>query len=250
MIVTPIKTAVVNTGESLFKILDTYIPRLSEDSVIVITSKIVSLCENRVIINDETVDKRKLIHMEADQYLEDPNYFKKYHISLTIKNDLLIASAGIDESNGDGFYILWPKDPQKTTTDIWRYLRKKYQLKHLGVIITDSHTTPLRWGVTGVGLAWCGFKALKPYIGKPDLFGRPFKFVNGSIIDGLSVAAVLVMGEGNEQTPIATITDVPFVEFTENPPSTKEITDMKISISDDIYAPLLTHVPWKNGGSK
>ena len=37
--------------------------------------------------------------------------FYRYHMTLTIKQGMLIPTAGIDESNGDGYYILWPRDP-------------------------------------------------------------------------------------------------------------------------------------------
>jgi len=246
MIVTAIKTEkIVPHSSDLYTILDKYVNTLEEKSILAVTSKIVSICEGRVVKNDKSVDKRTLIHQEADKYLEDPHYYDKYHISLTVKNNLLIASSGIDESNGNGYYVLWPKDPQESAVKIWKYLKTKHHLTYIGVIITDSHTIPLRWGVTGVGLAWSGFKALKSYIDKPDLFDRPFKFENESIIDGLAGSAVAVMGEGDEQTPMAIIKDIPFVEFNQSPPTDEEINNMKISIEDDIYAPLLTAVPWK-----
>jgi putative folate metabolism gamma-glutamate ligase len=247
MQVYPVRTDIVKSGDRLADILDKSLPPLTENSVVAVTSKIVSICEGRMVPNDGSVDKRTLIHEEADQYLEDPEYYDKYHISLTVKDSHLIASSGIDESNGNGYFILWPENPQASAVGIWNYIRSRYHLKNLGVIITDSHTTPLRWGVTGVGLGWCGFKALKPYIGKPDLFGRSFKFVNGSVIDGLAAAAVLVMGEGSEQTPLAVISDLTFVEFSDTPPADTDVKKMKIALEDDIYAPLLSNAGWKKG---
>jgi dihydrofolate synthase / folylpolyglutamate synthase len=248
MIVTPVKTHVIKPQEDLNQILDSYLPKLEENSVVAVTSKIVSLSENRIIPITDTVDKRNMIHDEADYYLEDPEYFEKYHISLTRKGDNLIASSGVDESNGNGNYILWPTDPYKSAENIWSYLKRKHNLQNLGVLITDSHTTPLRWGVTGTALSWCGFEPLIDYVGKPDIFGRPFKFETTSVRDALSSAAVLVMGEGNEQIPLAVISDVPFIKFTNHPPTKAEIHRLYIDLKDDIYAPLLTKVDWKKGG--
>ena len=64
------------------------------------------------------------------------------------------------------------------------------------------------------------------------------------MIDGLAAAAVAVMGEGNEQTPLAIIRDVPFVAFRNEPPDQKEVDGLCISLKDDIYAPILTSVSW------
>jgi len=243
------KTNPVVAGSVLTEIIDTYLPEITDKSVVAITSKIVSICEGRCIKIDENTDKKALIRTEADLYLEDPNYYEKYHISLTVKDSHLTASSGIDESNGNGMLILWPKDPYKTAVTVWNHLKNKYHLHNLGIIITDSHTTPLRWGVTGTALAWCGFEPLYDYTGKPDVFGRTFKFEKINMIDSLATVATLVIGEGNEQTPLAVIKDIPFIRFTDRPPSLEEIKSLHIDIKDDIYAPLLTNVQWKKGGN-
>jgi len=140
-----------------------------------------------------STDKDALIRQESEYYL--PRKLNKYGVMLTIKRNILAPSAGIDESNAEGHYILWPKDPQKTANEIRAYLRKKYRLKKLGIIITDSRTLPLRWGTIGVCLAYSGFKSLNNYIGKKDLFGRKLNVTQSNVADSLAVAAVLAMGE-------------------------------------------------------
>ena len=225
-------------------LLDTYVPPLQEKDIVIITSKIVSICQGRVVKNDDMIDKYQLIRREADAVIEDEK-LKRLGVVLTIKDQILIPNAGIDESNGNGYFILWPKDVHKTATGVWRHLRAKHNLKHLGVIITDSHTTPLRWGTTGMGLAWCGFAALKDYIGRPDIFGRNLRVTKANILDGLAAAAVLTMGEGNEQTPLAVVRDAIFVSFQQRPPTKAEIAGLRISLGDDIFSPMLTKVEWK-----
>lgn len=244
MIVTPIKTNPVSPGDSLFAILDTYISKLKEGSIVVITSKIVSLSENRVVKNDGTVDKHALTEKEADWILEDDPE-RNYGITLTITNDILAPSAGVDESNGNGYFVLWPENSKKTAQDIWEYLKKKHTIKNLGVIISDSRVTPMRWGTIGLGLAWCGFEPLHDYRGTPDIYGMTLRVTKQSIIDGLACAAVLTMGEGNEQTPLAVITDVPFVKFQNRPPTEEEITSLRISKEEDVFAPLLDSPKWR-----
>lgn len=243
------KTKKVRVDDDIHFIVDKFLPKLQEKSIVVITSKIVSICEKNVLKDDGNINKKTLVKQEADYYLGD-NYPNAYGHIITIKNNILVLSAGIDESNADGNFIFWPKDPCKSARNIWKYLRRKYRVKNIGVIITDSHMTALRWGVQGVGLAFCGFKPLRDYVGKPDIFGRPLQSTKGATLDGLAGAAVLIMGEGNEQTPLAVITDIPFVEFQNQPPTKKELKEMEISRKDDVYGPLLTAVKWSKGKNK
>ena len=118
----------------------------------------------------------------------------------------------------------------------------------MGVLITDSTTRPLRRGVTGVALAHSGFAAIEDYVGRPDIFGHPLTVTKANIRDGLAAAAVLVMGEADEQTPLAVIADLPFITFQERDPTAEELAFLHISLEEDLYAPLLTRAPWQAGG--
>ena len=247
MKVTAYKTHKITVGEDLFAILDQYLPTLKERSVVAITSKIISLCQKDVIKKEKGIEKKDLIPMETDYYLGD-EYLRKYGQIISIKNHTLTASGGIDESNGDGYFILWPKNLQETTIHIWEYLRKKKSLKNLGIIVTDSRTSPLRWGVTGIALSWCGLEPLKNYIGQSDIYGQIMHAEKTSIIDSLATATTIVTGEGNEQQPLAVIEDVDFVEFQNRPPTDEEIKSLQIDMKDDLFEPLLTSVKWKKGG--
>jgi len=245
MIVKTIKTEkILLKKQDIFKILNKYIKKLNEASILAITSKIISICEGR-FINSNKVNKEDLIEQQSEYYL--PPEESKYNITLTIKNNLLIPTAGIDESNTHDHFVLWPKNPQDKANKIREYFQKKFNLKKFGVIITDSKTTPLRWGVTGVAIAHSGFSALNNYIGKPDIFKRKLKVTKVNVMDGLAVSSVLVMGEGNEQTPIAIIENLPFVKFQKRNPTKKELKELHISINDDLYTPLLKGVNWKKG---
>lgn len=242
------KTSKIVPGRNLYKILDRYLPKLNDNDIVIITSKIVSLSQRRVVKNDGKVTRFELAKKEAQYYL--PEKYVKYGVHLTITNDVLIASAGIDESNGAGYFVLWPNNVMEETKKIWNHLRKRNKIKYLGIVITDSHLMPLRRGVTGLGIAWCGFSSLKNYIGTPDIFGHKLKVTMTNIVDGLAQSAVLVMGEGNEQTPLAVIKDTPFVQFKQSPPTKEEISEMRIPLEDDIYSALLTSVKWEKGQGK
>lgn len=243
MIVTTMRTHKITVSDrDIFEILNRYVPKLKERSVVAVTSKVVAICEGRLVPMD-SVDKDELIKKEAQYYL--PRTSSKYNVFLTIARNILAASAGIDESNGNGCYVLWPANPQRSADDIRGFLRQRFNLKSIGVIITDSKTTSLRWGVTGFSLAHSGFAAVKDYVGTKDLFGRRFEYEKLNVADSLAAAAVAAMGEGAEQTPIAVIEDVPFVTFQTRNPSKKELAELRIEPEDDLYAPLLRSVKWK-----
>jgi dihydrofolate synthase / folylpolyglutamate synthase len=240
-----VKTHKIIPGKEaqMINVLDAYVPRLQEGSVVAVSSKIISICQRRYVRVDEE-EKEKLITQEAEYYLlRDKNGF-----FLTIKHGVLIPSAGIDESNGNGYYILWPEHPQQTANEIREYLVKKHGLKNVGVIITDSKTTPLRWGVTGVAISHSGFQALRSYIGTQDIFGKEMQFTKTNVMDALAATAVLVMGEGKEQTPLAVIEDMPFVRFQRRNPAQEELDAIRIPFGgEDIYKTLLESVNWKKG---
>jgi putative folate metabolism gamma-glutamate ligase len=231
-------------SEDIFAVLDEYLEKIEEGSVLAVTSKIVAICEGNYYSAD-SISKNELIRKTAQLYL--PKESKKYDATLTITNNLLISNAGIDESNSDGYYVLWPKEPQKSANEIRKYLSNKFKLKNFGIIITDSITTPLRWGTTGIAIAHSGFMALNDYVGKPDIFGRTLQMTKSNIANGLAAAAVLAMGEGAEQTPMALISDLSSIQFQDRNPSEEELKNLKIDIQDDLYSALLKSVKWERG---
>ncbi|MDP4120163.1 MAG: coenzyme F420-0:L-glutamate ligase [Bacillota bacterium] len=237
-----IKTRIVEVSSyKLTKLLNESLLQIRENSIIAVTSKVVSLCEGNAIPFD-SANKDELIENNADFFL--PKSGNKYDVYLTIKNDLLVPSAGIDESNTNGFYVMWPKDPQCSVNSLWEFLRNKHNIKNLGIIITDSAPSPLKWGVTGKCIAYCGFKGINSKVGEEDLFGRKLNMTQINVADALAAAAVLCMGESNEQTPVALIEDVSFVQFENNPPSKEELENLHIDIKDDLFGQLLEDVKW------
>lgn len=226
-----IKTQKITVGENtLEKFLDDYIIDIKENSVIAVTSKVISLIENRVA--PLTADLDKLIHEEADYIGKDKNRYDRY---TTIKFNALVSGAGIDQSNGNGSYILLPKNPQKTAEYIYDYLFKKFNICDFGVIITDSRSMPLRVGASGVAIGFWGLAPLKDYVGTEDIFGRKLQFEKANVVDALAAAAVLVMGEGNEQTPLAVIENLNFIDFKKASPTQTELKEFYISLDEDIF---------------
>jgi dihydrofolate synthase / folylpolyglutamate synthase len=242
-----IKTRLVHANEcSMEMLLEESLPQLEERSIVAVSSKVVALCEGRVVPKS-TVTKEDLIKRESEFYT--PDSFNKYGFNFTILNNTFIPSAGIDESNGDGYFVLWPENPQQAANEIRAFLTKRFGLRNLGVIITDSTCMPpMRSGTIGVMLAHSGFAAVKKLAGTKDLFGREFLVARSAIGGGLAAAANVVMGEGAECTPIAVITDIPFVAFRPHDPTDAELDAVYISPEEDLYAPFIMTAPWQKGG--
>lgn len=236
MQILPIKTRKLPPPkDNIYPVLNQHLPRLKEGDVLVVASKILAIHQGRCVAKLKVKsEKLKLIQQEAD-YSLPMNKIGGSEIILTIKNNTLIPSAGIDESNGNGYYILWPKNSTKLCKEICGYLKKKFKIKNLAVISADSHTTPLRWGTQGISTGFFGLNPLSDYRGKKDIFGRKLKYTQSNIVDALAVMAVLVMGEGAEQTPLVIIRGADFVKFTTKNIYKKFIIEPK----KDLYYPLL-----------
>jgi F420-0:gamma-glutamyl ligase len=220
--------------DDLFELMDQHLPKLKEGDILFITSKILGMHQGRTVKIQKPNDKFQIIKQEADFSL--PKHKVGGHgFMLTIKDHTLIPSAGIDESNGNGYHILWPQNTQKLLREIWKYLSKKHHIKNLGIVATDSHTIPLRWGTQGISIGFYGFKPLVDYRGQKDIFGRLLKYTQSNVVDSLTATAVLLMGEGKEKTPMLIARGLNFVKFT-----TKDLyKTLVINPKHDIYAPLL-----------
>lgn len=228
MEIRPIKTRVFEVAENLLVFLDQYFLDIKEQSVLVVASKIVALSQGRAVPMVEGSAKEQIIQEESQLAIPTEQVY------LTIKDGLFMANAGIDESNADNKMILLPSDSFQSAEMIRNYFQNKYQLKELGVIITDSHCLPLRAGVIGVALGYAGFFGIKDYSGQSDLFGRPFKFSKVDIADSLATAASLCMGEGDESQPLAIILRPP-VEYCDK----IDKNELIMLAQNDMYRPLL-----------
>lgn len=168
---------------------------------------------------------------------------------LTIAHNTLIGSAGIDESNCDGYYVLWPKNPLSDAKVIASFLKNKFSLQNVGVIIVDSTSRPLRRGIIGTSIAHWGFQELNSYIGTKDIFGKTMQIARVNVAECLATSAVFAMGEGAEQTPIAIVKDIDNITFS-GAVGGSCYDDKAIPVQDDVYAPLLMSVKWHKNDSK
>lgn len=217
----PLKTRVLKPPQDdLLAVLNESLPSLCERDIIVISSKVVAIHEGNCIVANNA-DKSALVRAEAELYIPRP-YWKT---PLTVKHHAFIGNSGIDESNANGHYILLPKEPFLSAKHIRQHLKEKCALKELGVVIVDSHSTPLRRGATGIAIGWWGIDPLLNHVGEPDLFGREMRIEVSNLVDGIAAGANLVMGETNECQPVVITRGVPNLVFTDEDTSKPLLVD-------------------------
>jgi len=249
MQIVPIKTRVlVPPQDDFFEALTSALPELPSRSILALSSKAVSIGEGRCIKAEAEgrvrAQKELLAQQEADRFVRRNT---DDHRHFTIIHGSLMGSAGIDESNGDGHLILWPENPQASALQLHARLAAHYGVSAFGLIITDSHSIPLHNGALGIAIAVAGFLPIKDYRATNDLFGRPFKVERMNIADSLAAAATFMMGEGNEATPAALLTDLPHVTFS-GTPSEDAYLAHTIPLEDDYFRAFLGKATWEEGG--
>jgi F420-0:gamma-glutamyl ligase len=243
MQITSIKTHKITKQDTdILKVLDRYVTKFEDNSMLVLVSKVLAITQGR-IIKPTKEEKDELIRKEADYYL--PPEENAYHLYITMKDNILTYSSGMDESNGNGFVVLWPENPQQEANTIREYLCKRFDIRNAGVIITDMTAIPLQRGVIAGPIAHSGFLAIRDLTKEEDVFGRPFEHTKQGIVQGLAAAAGVVMGEGADQTPIASITDVPFVQFQDRNPTDEEHEALIVTPKQDLFGSLFASAPWR-----
>lgn len=228
----PIKTRILYPPkDNLYAALDESLPKLQEGDVVCITSKVLAIHQGRCVLTS-SITKEKLVEQEASSYLPGSRLVQKY-LALSVKENILIPNAGIDDSKKSGYYILWPTNSEMLLKRIWGRLRKKYAVSNLAVIATDTHSVPMRYGFSGIAIGMFGMEPFRSYKGTHDIFGNPIQ-TKANLVDPLAAMAVYAMGEGDEQTPVLIIRGLKGLLFVTTPTYKNLIVPPEL----DIYAPL------------
>ena len=227
LLVIPIKTRIITAEDDMLDVLieaisnageeirDNDILAMAETPLGTTEGQVVKLSEVEVSPMAQGLADRydllpavaELVIQEADEILGGIS-----HVLLTIKNNTLMANAGVDKSNiPPGYASLLPVNPKASAMRIRREIKKRLG-KTVGVLIIDSRTQPLRLGNIGMALGVAGFKPVADDRGRNDLFGNTMRITRRAVADNLSSACTAVMGESDESIPAALIRGAP-VEF-------------------------------------
>jgi coenzyme F420-0:L-glutamate ligase/coenzyme F420-1:gamma-L-glutamate ligase len=175
-------------------------PGLLDGDILVITSKVVSKAENRVV----TSDRELAIDAETVRVVARRGQTR---ISQT-RHGLVMAAAGVDASNtAPGTVVLLPVDPDGSA----RRLRKAIgdlAGTRLGVIITDTMGRPWRTGQTDTAIGAAGVVPLRDHRGQADTFGNVLEVTLAAVADEIAAAADLVKSK-TTGVPVAIVRGLP-----------------------------------------
>jgi coenzyme F420-0:L-glutamate ligase len=233
----PIRTPRIKLGDNLVELILASMKaqnlRFEDNDVLVLTSKIVSYSEGRVVKLAD-VEPSKKGQKLAEQYSLEPGFAELIireadricggveKAVLTLNNGILTANSGIDNKNApSGFVVLWPANPEKTVSEFREQLLRKTG-KCVAVMIIDSGLIPLRIGTIGLAMAVAGFKPIKDDRGRCDLFGRKIYITRQAVADDLASAAHLIMGESTQRIPAVIVRDAP-LDFDDGVYGSKEM---------------------------
>lgn len=194
---------------------------LQDSDVVVITQKVVSKAEGRVVKIDDVRPGRKA-KLLAEELRKDPRtvqvilseskrIVRKGHgvLIMETKHGFVCANVGIDQSNvEEGYLTLLPEDPDRSA----RRIRKKLEAatgKRLAVVITDTFGRPWRDGQIDVAIGCSGLAPLEDLVGTTDPYGHMLRVTQPAIVDEIASASELVMRK-HSLTPAAVVRGVTY----------------------------------------
>jgi coenzyme F420-0:L-glutamate ligase / coenzyme F420-1:gamma-L-glutamate ligase len=169
---------------------------LRDGDVLVVTSKVVSKVEARVV----TGDKAEALDRETDRLVarRGPTSIVRTH------HGLVMAAAGIDASNtAPGTLVLLPKDPDASA----RSLRDTLGADggpNVGVVVSDTSGRAWRNGQTDIAVGAAGVEVLDDHAGRDDGYGNVLAVTAPALADEMAAAADLVTGK-TSRSPAAVL---------------------------------------------
>ncbi|WP_370419545.1 coenzyme F420-0:L-glutamate ligase [Streptomyces sp. QH1-20] len=198
----------VRTGDDIAKLIASAataegLPGLADGDVLMVTSKILSKAEGRVVQAD---DREAAIDAEAVRVVARRGPLRIVENRL----GLVMAAAGVDASNTPaGTVLLLPEDPDASARRIRAGLRDTLGV-NVGVVVTDTFGRPWRSGLTDVAIGAAGVRVLDDLRGGTDAHGNPLSATVVATADELAAAGDLVKGKA-AGLPVAVVRGLPHV---------------------------------------
>lgn len=175
---------------------------LRDGDVVVVTQKVVSKAEGRMVEvdPDDPVSHKAVVEAEAVRILR-----RRGDLIMTeTRHGFICANAGIDLSNVErGWCALLPVDPDRSARRIRDGLRAKAGVE-VGVIVSDTFGRTWRRGVTDVAIGTAGIAGVVDLRGTSDTYGRTLQVTEVCVADEIAAAAELVMGKASG-VPVAIV---------------------------------------------
>ncbi|MFF5403966.1 coenzyme F420-0:L-glutamate ligase [Streptomyces misionensis] len=193
----------VRQGDDLAKLIAAAEPGLADGDVVVVTSKIVSKAEGRIM---EAEDRQAAIDAETVRVVARRGTLR----IVENRQGLVMAAAGVDASNTPaGTVLLLPEDPDASARAIRDGLRHTLGVE-VGVVVSDTFGRPWRSGLTDVAIGAAGVRVLDDLRGGTDAYGNPLVATIVATADELAAAGDLVKGKA-EGRPVAVLRGLPHV---------------------------------------
>ncbi|GHE11644.1 coenzyme F420-0:L-glutamate ligase [Streptomyces alanosinicus] len=193
----------VQPGDDLAKLIAATEPGLADGDVLIVTSKIVSKAEGRIVRAD---DREAAIDAETVRVVARRGTLR----IVENRRGLVMAAAGVDASNTPvGTVLLLPEDPDASARAIRDGLRAALGVD-VGVIVTDTFGRPWRSGLTDVAIGAAGVRVLDDLRGGTDAYGNSLHATIVATADELAAAGDLVKGKATGR-PVAVVRGLPHV---------------------------------------
>lgn len=174
---------------------------LRDGDVVVVTSKVVSKAEGRIIPAES---RDEAIAQQATRIVASRATPRGLTQIVQTEHGLVMAAAGVDASNVDaGHVVLLPVDPDASARDLAQRLRTATACR-VAVVVTDTMGRPWRLGVTDTAIGSAGITVLDDHTGRIDSFGRTLEMTVVAIADEVAAAADLVKGKTSDR-PVAVV---------------------------------------------
>ncbi|MFH8728798.1 coenzyme F420-0:L-glutamate ligase [Streptomyces termitum] len=193
----------VTPGDDLAKLIAAAEPGLADGDVLLVTSKIVSKAEGRIVAAD---DREAAIDAETVRVVARRGTLR----IVQNRQGLVMAAAGVDASNTPaGTVLLLPEDPDASALRIRTGLREALGVD-VGVVVTDTFGRPWRSGLTDVAIGAAGVRVLDDLRGVTDSHGNELNVTVVATADELAAAGDLVKGKATG-LPVAVVRGLPHV---------------------------------------
>ncbi|MFD3952046.1 coenzyme F420-0:L-glutamate ligase [Streptomyces albidoflavus] len=187
----------VGAGDDLAKLIAAAAPTLADGDIVLVTSKIVSKAEGRVLAADS---REAAIDAETVRVVARRGALR----IVENRQGLVMAAAGVDASNTPaGTVLLLPEDPDASARALRAGLADALGVD-VGVVVTDTFGRPWRNGLTDVAIGSAGVHVLDDLRGGTDAHGNPLHATVIALADELAAAGDLVKGK-SEGLPVAVV---------------------------------------------
>lgn len=202
---------------------------LQDGDVLVVTSKVVSKAEGRVV---HAADREAAITAETVRVVATREHPGGVTRIVENRLGLVMAAAGVDASNTpDGTVLLLPADPDATARALRSALSERFGVR-LGVLVTDTAGRPWRQGQTDIAIGAAGVRVLDDLRGSTDTHGRPLQVSMAAVADEIAAAAELVKGKATGR-PVAVVRGLAHVVTAEDGPGARVLVRTG---PDDMFA--------------